>query len=116
MCCCRQQARHLGVNQNRTTIKVDDELDYYRNRRQDADDNRIAVKVSVLPLSSDFHLVYFVSVNGRPVSAATAVHDMSLVSAREAAYYLGYAVKIKARRESILLQHCHMTRVCDVTQ
>lgn len=57
------------------------------------------MKVDILSILNKVNLVYFVSVNDHPVSAATAVRDMSLVTTQEAANYLGYAVKIKARRE-----------------
>lgn len=70
-----------------------------RNRRWDTNEKPIKVKVDVLSVLNKLDLVYFVSVNDHPVSAATAVRDMSLVTTREAANHLGYAVKIKARRE-----------------
>ncbi|KAF0772848.1 Uncharacterized protein FWK35_00002951 [Aphis craccivora] len=89
----RQQARHLGLNSNWT----EDEVNSDRNRRWDTNEKPIKVKVDVLSVLNKLDLVYFVSVNDHPVSAATAVRDMSLVTTREAADHLGYAVKIKAR-------------------
>ncbi|KAL5233607.1 hypothetical protein ACI65C_001017 [Semiaphis heraclei] len=89
----RQQARHLGLNSNWT----EDEVNSDRNRRWDTNEKPIKVKVDVLSVVNKLDLVYFVSVNDHPVSAATAVRDMSLVTTREVADHLGYAVKIKAR-------------------
>lgn len=71
----------------------------YRNRRWNTNEKPIKVKVDILSILNKVDLVYFVSVNDHPVSAATAVRDMSLVTTQEAANYLGYSVKIKARRE-----------------
>lgn len=53
----------------------------------------------MLSILNKLDLVYFVSVNDHPISAATAVRDMSLVTTQEVANHLGYTVKIKARRE-----------------
>lgn len=91
----RQQARHLGLNANWT----EEEVNLYRNRRWDSGEKPIKVEVHVLSVLNKFDLVYFVTVNDHAVSAATAVRDMSLVTTQEATDYLGYTVKIKARRE-----------------
>jgi len=91
----RQQARHLGLNTNWT----EEEVHLYRNRRWNTNENLINVKVDVLSVFNKLDLVYFVSVDDHPVSATTAVRDMSLITTQEAADCLGYAVKIKARRE-----------------
>lgn len=91
----RQQARHLGLNVNWT----EEEVNLYRNRRWDTNEKPIKVKVHVLSVLNKSNLVYFVSVNDHPVPAATAVRDMTLVTTQEATDHLGYAVKIKARRE-----------------
>lgn len=91
----RQQARHLGLNTNWT----EEEVNLYRNRRWDINEKPIKVKVHILSILNKLDLVYFVSVNDHPVSATTAVRDMSLVTTQEATNHLGYAVKIKARRE-----------------
>lgn len=91
----RQQVRHLGLNANWT----EEEVNLYRNRRWDTNEKPIKVKVHILSILNKSDLVYFVSVNDHPVSAATAVRDMSLVTTQEVANHLGYAVKIKARRE-----------------
>lgn len=91
----RQQARHLGLNTNWT----EEEVNLYRNRRWDTNEKPIKVDVHVLSIVNKLDLVYFVSVNDHPVSAATAVRDMSLITTQEATNYLGYAVKIKARRK-----------------
>lgn len=75
------------------------EADSYRNRRRGSDGKPIEVDVHILSVLNESDLVYFVAVNGRPVSAATAVRDMSLVTTQEAARHLGHAVRVKARRE-----------------
>ncbi|XP_050521265.1 uncharacterized protein LOC126894356 isoform X3 [Daktulosphaira vitifoliae] len=94
----RQQAKHLGLNSvtNRTN-SGDNDSNFYRDRRWNVQDNRIRVEVRILPVSKEFDLVYYVKVNGRPITATVAVHDMSLVTAREVTDHLGYAIKIKAR-------------------
>ncbi|XP_060873305.1 uncharacterized protein LOC132947126 isoform X1 [Metopolophium dirhodum] len=104
----RQQARHLGLNSNWT----EDEVSSDRNRRWDTNEKPIKVKVDVLSVLNKLDLVYFVSVNDHPVSAATAVRDMSLVTTREVADHLGYAVKIKARP---YLDGLHFQRVRGVS-
>lgn len=78
---------------------TDDEADSYRNRRRGSDGKPITVDVHILSVLNESDLVYFVAVNDRPVSAATAVRDMSLVTTQEAARHLGHAVRVKARRE-----------------
>jgi len=99
----RQQARHLGLYANWT----EEDVSLYRNRRWDAGGEKpIRVGIHVLSVANELDLVYFVTADDRPVSAATAVRDMGLVTTQEVADRLGYAVKIKARREfvGILLQ------------
>ncbi|VVC36661.1 Hypothetical protein CINCED_3A011835 [Cinara cedri] len=90
----RQQAQHLGLNAANWT---EEEVNLYRNRRWDTHEKPIKVGVHVLSIVNKLDLVYYVTVNEHPVSAATAVRDMSLVTVQEAADYLGYTVKIKAR-------------------
>lgn len=92
----RQQARHLGLSTNWT---AEDDVNLYRNRRRPVGEKPIEVEVHVLSVVNKLDLVYFVSVNDHVVLAATAVRDMSLVTTQEAADCLGYAIKIKARRE-----------------
>lgn len=85
---------------NAANWTTEDDANPYRNRRRDdADGKPIRVDVKVLSVLNELGLVYFVTVNDRPVPAATAVRDMSLVTTQEATDRLGYAVKIKARRE-----------------
>ncbi|XP_025425141.1 uncharacterized protein LOC112694029 isoform X2 [Sipha flava] len=101
----RQQVRHLGLNANWT----EEEVNLYRNRRWDSNEKPIKVKVHILSILNKLDLVYFVTVNDHPISAATAVRDMSLVTTQEVANHLGYAVKIKARPylDGLLFQRVH---------
>lgn len=92
----RQQARHLGINAADWT---EEDVNSYRDRRWDGHEKPIKVEVHVLSVVNKLDLVYFVTVNEHPVPAATAVRDMGLVTVQEAADYLGYTVRIKARRK-----------------
>lgn len=94
----RQQARHLGLDANWTETDANS----YRNRKRGSDGKPIQVGAHVLSVLNKSDLVYFVTVNGHPVAAETAVRDMSLVTTREVANCLGYPVKVKARREYLL--------------
>lgn len=91
----RQRARQVELNATGTR----EGPNLYQDRRRDADEKPIKVKVHVLSVLNGLDLVYFVSVDGRLVPAATAVRDMSLVTTQEVVDRLGYAVIIKARRK-----------------
>lgn len=92
--CRRQSSRlHVGPDANRTGANG------IFSKPDAAAAASSKVDVHVLSVLNGLDLVYFVTVNDRPVLAAAAVRDMSLVTTREAANHLGRAVKTKARRE-----------------
>lgn len=91
----RQQARQVELN----TTGTKEAAKLYQNRRRNANEKPIKVKVHVLSVLNELDLVYFVSVDDRPVPATTAVRDMNLVTTQEVIDRLGYAVIIKARRK-----------------
>ncbi|XP_045479793.1 uncharacterized protein LOC123684544 isoform X2 [Harmonia axyridis] len=84
----RQQDRHLG-------------LGYKRRRRKAVVDKPVNVYIhQVDPKNLDgdreIEVLYHVAVSGKPVSAATAVADMSLISDEEVRQELGFPTLIKA--------------------
>lgn len=50
--------------------------------------------------NKEIEVLYHVAVSGKPVSAITAVADMSLISDEEVRQELGFPTLIKAERES----------------
>ncbi|XP_044749359.1 uncharacterized protein LOC123310056 isoform X2 [Coccinella septempunctata] len=84
----RQQERHLG-------------LGYKRRRRKAVVDKPVNVYIhQVDPKNLDgnreIEVLYHVAVSGKPVSALTAVADMSLISDEEVRQELGFPTLIKA--------------------